>query len=124
MCGGGGSVIIIKYVFVFVDPDIGYQMSSTDARRDCCYEHCADRLCVRNASMCVTDDGGAVYGDQRPVCVDQNRMSRDDDSECPDYDADGGAGRRTAASDGTTGWLLAAVASWWLIRTAPMAAVT
>ncbi|VVC43448.1 Hypothetical protein CINCED_3A001428 [Cinara cedri] len=106
-------------------------MSSTDARRDCCYEHCDDRLCVRNASMCVAGGdadvgpsdrggGGAVYGDQRPVCLEDVPLS-DDDFECFDFDdADSGGTRTTART--AVGLLAVAAVSWCLARTALSAA--
>ncbi|XP_025413972.1 uncharacterized protein LOC112686069 [Sipha flava] len=68
--------------FTCIDPDIGYQMSSTNAPEDCCYEHCAEhRLCVRNSTACDRGDGRA---DQRPLCVEEVPLTVEE-SECTDF---------------------------------------
>jgi len=58
----------------------------------CCYEHCADGLCVRNASLCNGDSGGDP---QRPVCVENVPLAVEV-SLCTDYsltDTSSGRGR-------------------------------
>jgi hypothetical protein len=78
-------LILIFFFSMFsalADPDIGYQMSSTNAPEDCCYEHCAEhRLCVRNSTACDRGDGRA---DQRPLCVEEVPLTVEE-SECTDF---------------------------------------
>lgn len=95
---------------MFADPDI-------EAREDCCYEHCADELCVRNASLC---DGGG--GDQRPVCVEDVKLPDDGPEEkCDDYSLSdpSGGGRPGPGAVG----LLALVSALQLVAVAVRAAL-
>ncbi|XP_022163045.1 uncharacterized protein LOC111028627 [Myzus persicae] len=69
--------------FTCIDPDIWFQTSATDVTEQCCYEHCADGLCVRNASLCNGDSGDAVVP-QRPVCVENVPLAIEE-SLCTDY---------------------------------------
>ncbi|KAL4123269.1 hypothetical protein QTP88_015469 [Uroleucon formosanum] len=77
--------------FTCIDPDIWFQTSATDVTEQCCYEHCADGLCVRNASLCNGDSGDP----QRPVCVENVPLAIEE-SLCTDYsltDTSSGRGR-------------------------------
>uniref|UniRef100_A0A2S2PJP5 Uncharacterized protein n=1 Tax=Schizaphis graminum TaxID=13262 RepID=A0A2S2PJP5_SCHGA len=65
------------------DPDIWFQTSATDVTEQCCYEHCADGLCIRNETLCNGDSGG-VADFQRPVCVENVPLAVEE-SLCTDY---------------------------------------
>lgn len=103
---------------MFTDPDIGFQMSSQNVKEDCCYERCADELCVRNESLC---NGGAGGPDQRPVCVVDEPL-KDEPSNCTDYSlldsSDGGRRPGGAGAAATVRLLLALSASHLLARSA------
>ncbi|XP_050056390.1 putative uncharacterized protein DDB_G0277255 [Aphis gossypii] len=70
--------------FTCIDPDIWFQTSATDVTEQCCYEHCADGLCVRNETMCNDDTGGGALDLHRPVCVESVPQA-DEESQCTDY---------------------------------------
>ncbi|XP_060836301.1 putative uncharacterized protein DDB_G0277255 [Rhopalosiphum padi] len=69
--------------FTCIDPDIWFQTSATDVTEQCCYEHCADGLCVRNETLCNGGSGSAADL-QRPVCVENVPLDIEE-SQCTDY---------------------------------------
>ncbi|XP_050432786.1 NALCN channel auxiliary factor 2 [Adelges cooleyi] len=108
--------------FTCIDPDIMYQMSAVDAKEDCCYEHCGDGLCIKNASLCVDDRStfGPRPADQRPVCV-HSIPPEDEESTCKDYSLSDSAADRDVPAPFP--WLLVALSLPPLLRTT-LAAVT
>lgn len=116
------------FYFLFADPDIGYQMSSTNAAEDCCYEHCTEHgLCVRNSSACDRGDDA----DQRPLCVEKVPLQVEE-SECMDFSPTSGGGDRARPAPRplvslllpVSLLLLATCARTATAATAPTAAVT